>query len=185
MRPTKLLLPLVLLATTVHAATALPSADEVLTQAKSQAAAQHKNILLTFSASWCGPCHMFEHFLADPTIRPIVEKAFVTATLDVGERPDDPRHSNSPGAEELRAHLGGSAAGYPYIIMLDPTGKPIVNSFRPDPKSKSGKASIGYPDSPEEIDWFMQMLQKSAPSLNAQDTATINSWLKAHSTQRH
>jgi len=166
-------------ATLAHAAQ--PSAGEVMTQAKTRAAAEHKNILLTFSASWCGPCHMFEAFLNDSNIRPIMDKVFVTASLDVGERPNDTRHSDSPGAEDLRASLGGSEAGYPYIIMLDSSGKPIVDSFRPDPKDKSGKSSIGYPDSPPEIDWFMQMISKSAPTLTPKETATLQSWLKAHS----
>jgi hypothetical protein len=154
--------------------------DDIMAQAKSQAAAEHKNILLAFSASWCGPCHLFEHFLADPAIHPIMDKVFVMTTLDVGERPTDTRHANTPGAEQFRSALGGKDAGYPYIIMLDPAGKPIVDSFRPDKHAKNGAASIGYPDSPAEVDWFMQMLQKAAPSLSPQDTKTIHAWLTAH-----
>ena len=33
---------------------------------------------------------------------------------------------------------------------------------------------------PAEIAWFMQMLQKSAPTLTPQDTATIHARLTAH-----
>jgi thiol-disulfide isomerase/thioredoxin len=42
------------------------SADVLFSQAKTEALNTHKNILLVFSASWCGPCKMYEHFLEDP-----------------------------------------------------------------------------------------------------------------------
>jgi hypothetical protein len=122
---------------------------------------------------------MFEHFVADPTIAPIMNKAFVIERLDVGELPTDTRHHDTPGAVALRADLGGATAGYPYIIMLDPAGHPIVNSLRPDPKTPGGN-NIGYPAIPIEIDWFMHMLQKAAPTLTPQDTAAIHTWLTAH-----
>jgi thiol-disulfide isomerase/thioredoxin len=162
----------------LHAqAPTLLSADTVLAQAKSTAAAEHKNILLTFSASWCGPCHLFEHFLEDPTIKPIMDKAFVFAALDVEERPNDRRHTNSPGGEELMASLGGAQSGIPFITMLNPAGRPIVDSLRPDHRSKS---NIGYPAVPVEIDWFMHMLQLAAPDLTPADRATIKQWLDDH-----
>jgi thiol-disulfide isomerase/thioredoxin len=168
-----------LLLSTPLIAHAEPTAGEILSQARTTAAAQHKNILLVFSASWCGPCHMFEHFVADPAIAPIMNKAFVIATLDVGENPTDTRHHDTPGAVALRADLGGATAGYPYLIMLDPAGHPIINSLRPGPSSP-GASNIGYPAIPVEIAWFMQMLQKAAPTLTPQDTATLHAWLVAH-----
>ncbi len=156
-----------------------PTANQLLAQARTTAAAEHKNILLIFSASWCGPCHMFEHFLADPAIAPIMHKAFVIQTLDVGERPTDTKHHDTPGAVDLRASLGGATAGYPYLIMLSPTGHTLANSLRPDPTAPAG-GNIGYPAVPAEIDWFMQMLSKAAPNLTPQDTATIHAYLTAH-----
>jgi thiol-disulfide isomerase/thioredoxin len=156
-----------------------PNAQQIFSQARHTATAEHKNILLIFSASWCGPCHMFEHFIDDPANQPIIDKAFVVVRLDVGELPTDTRHHDTPGAVALRADLGGATAGYPYLIMLDPSGKPIVSSLRPDPKMPGGN-NIGYPAIPVEIDWFMHMLQKGAPNLAPQETATLHNWLTAH-----
>jgi len=181
MRPTTflrttLIAAALILPTALHAE---PTANDILSQARATATAQHKNILLIFSASWCGPCHMFQHFLDDPTIAPIMNKAFVITTLDADEHPTDTKHHDTPGAVDLRAKLGGAAVGIPYLVMLTPAGHPIVNSLRPDPSAPAG-GNIGYPAVPAEIDWFMQMLQKSAPTLTPQDTATIHAWLTAH-----
>jgi len=173
---TALIAAALLVPTALHAE---PTADQILAQARATAAAQHKNILLIFSASWCGPCHMFQHFLDDPTIAPIMNKAFVITTLDADEHPTDTKHHDTPGAVDLRAKLGGAAVGIPYLVMLTPAGHPIVNSLRPDPSAPAG-GNIGYPAVPAEIEWFMQMLQRSAPTLTPQDTATIHAWLTAH-----
>ena len=182
----KIVLSATLLVATPSAHAAPPAkagnADEVMTRAKTQAASEHKNILLSFSASWCGNCRLFDAFLADPKIHPIMDKAFVFADLDAGERPNDTRHANIPGGPEIQAALGGKTAGYPYIVMVDPTGKPITDSQRPATVAHPG--NIGYPDAPWEIDWFMQMLKKAAPLLSSQETATVRSWLTAHSSSR-
>ncbi len=153
-----------------------PSAGDIMAQAKSEAAAQHKNILVTFSASWCGPCHLFEKFLDDPQTGPIMNKAFVIVRLDVGERPGDARHADTPGAEAYRTTLAGPDPGFPYIAMLDASGKPIVDSLRPD---HGKKENVGYPAIPVEVAWFMEMLHKAAPSLTPAETASVQTWLQA------
>jgi hypothetical protein len=155
------------------------TAQQILTQAESQAASEHKNLLLVFSASWCVPCHMFESFLTDRKAGPIISGHFVVARFDVGERKDDKKHADTPGAVDLRASLKGADAGYPFLVMADAGGQPIVNSFCPSGCKPAGE-NIGYPATPGEIDWFMQMLRQSAPSISAKDTKTIRAWLDAH-----
>lgn len=149
---------------------------------ESRAASEHKNILLNFGASWCVNCRRFDGFLADREIHPILDKVFVFADMAAGERPDDQRHPNFPGAENLCQSLGGKDAGFPFIVMLDQSGSTIVNSLRP--VGKGSGENIGYPDASYEIDWFMQMLKSAAPSLSARERETIHSWLTAHSSAR-
>ena len=156
------------------------TADTVMAQVESQAAAEHKSILVAFGASWCGNCRLFERFLADPAIHPIMGKAFVFADLDTGERANDQRHANIPGGRARQTSLGGAQAGYPYLVMLDAKGKLLAGSMRP--VEHKAAENIGYPDSPSEIEWFLEMLKRSAPALTPDDLATIHTWLSLHSS---
>ncbi len=164
----------------LHAADTLPPAESVLHAVEANADAQHKNILLSFGASWCGSCHLFARFLQDPAIHPIISKAFIPAELITGERKDDPKHSNNPGGLAYEESLGGKGAGWPYIVILDAGGKLLVDSYRPD-HNKPHALNIGYPDSPNEVDWFVHMLQVAGPGLTPSDLATIRTWLTVHS----
>lgn len=173
------LLLLALAATLSLPALAAPpdTANTLFAQARAQAAQQHKDVLLVFSASWCGPCKLYERFLEDPQMKPIAEKAFVIARIDVGERPGDPRHADTPGGVQLRTALGAPPEpGFPWIVITTPDGDPVINSNR-DGKTD---ANIGYPAAPEEIDWYIAMLQK-VPSLSAADLAATRAWLRQHS----
>ena len=162
-----------------------PSAAEILHRAEGQAQAEHKNILLDFDASWCGNCKLYDRFRDDPQMQPLLSRAFVFATMDTGERPRDKKHADTPGGVAFEGSIGGKDAGWPFIVMLDASGQPIVDSNRPDRTAKSGKSNIGYPAAPEEVDWFTEMLRRGAPSLSRQDLAGVHAWLTAHSPMQH
>lgn len=156
-------------------------AQQVMARAESQAAQEHKNVLVSFSASWCVNCRLYDRLIADRTTGPILGKAFVLADLDTGARAGDKRHANIAGGQAVEDKLGGKDAGYPFLAVTGPDGRLITNSLRP----VGGRGeNIGYPDAPEEIDWFMEMLRRSAPALSAEEMATVRSWLRAHSTTR-
>jgi thioredoxin-related protein len=171
-----LLLPF-LMCIAAQAAQQRPSADQVLTVAKSAAAEQHKEIFLVFGASWCAPCHEMKKFMEDAKIRPILEKYFVMASLSIEEEHGKHPELNSPGGEKLVADFGGHDAGVPFIVILDDKGQLLINSNRPVKGKRNGE-NVGYPALPVEIDWFMQMLRKTVPNLTEPDAHTIENWLR-------
>lgn len=155
-------------------------AERVLADAKVQAVGEHKNIFLTFQASWCEPCHQLEAFVREPGIYAILEKYFVFANVNVAEEGGKHPELESPGAEELLAKLGGvsgGAAGLPYIVMLNEKAQPMIDSNRPV-HGKQRSENIGYPAAPQEIYWFMVMLKKSVPAMTDEESRTIEARLK-------
>jgi thioredoxin-related protein len=171
-----LILPF-LMCIAAQAAQQRPSADQVLAAAKSAAVEQHKDIFLVFGASWCAPCHQMEKFMEDGKIRPLLEKYFVITSLSIEEEHGKHPELNSPGGERLVADFGGQNADVPFIVILDDEGQLLVNSNRPVNGKPNGE-NVGYPALPVEIDWFMQMLKKTVPSMTAPDARTIENWLR-------
>lgn len=119
--------------------------------------------------------------MEDPTIRPILEKYFVLASLHVLEQNGKHPELNSPGSEKLLGDLGGRSMGVPFLVFLDAEGHLLINSTRPLKQKPSGE-NIGYPAVPAEIDWFMTMLQRTLPSLTKSDADTIETWLRKASS---
>jgi thiol-disulfide isomerase/thioredoxin len=151
-------------------------AGQVFGNAKTAAAQQNKLIFLIFGASWCGPCHRLDAFLAAPETLPIVQKYFVVAKLNVDEKKGEHPELESPGAQELRAKLGGEGAGVPFVVFVDATGEPLVNSIRL--VNGHAKGNVGYPAEPEEIQWFMAMLKTAVPSITDGESHAIEEWLE-------
>jgi len=119
--------------------------------------------------------------MADREIRPILEKYFVLAHLNVFEQRGKHPELNNPGGEKLVADLGGEAGGVPFLVFLDAQGRPLINSIRPV-KGKAKGENVGYPALGEEIEWFMVMLRQTLPALTAPDARAIETWLRKHST---
>jgi thiol-disulfide isomerase/thioredoxin len=155
------------------------AAETSLSEAQSRAAGEHKNIFLIFGASWCGPCHQLDAFLQVPETKAIVEKYFVIAKLHIAEEASKHPEWNTPGGDALLQKLTGldpNNTGVPFIVFVDETGKPIVNSGRPVPGA--APENIGYPVLPEEITWFMEMLKRGAPSMSTPEAQKISAWLR-------
>jgi thiol-disulfide isomerase/thioredoxin len=146
-----------------------PSAEQLLSQAKTKASVEHKAIFVHFGASWCVWCRRLDAFLERPDIKPVFEKHFIPVKLVVQEG-DKKKALENAGGEALLKEWGGPA-GLPYSVFLDAQGALIVSSKR------EGQ-NIGYPAKPEEIDWFAQMMKKAAPKMAEDDLKTIETALK-------
>lgn len=168
---------LVLLIATLPAI-AQSAADRIVSDAQANAASQKKNVFLIFSASWCGPCHQLDAFLQAPDMQTIFDKYFVVARVHIAEDASKHPERNTPGSDALLQKLTGNDpkdTGVPFIVFVDSTGKPIVNSDRPSPGAAA--ENIGYPFLPEEIGWFMEMLKRGAPSMPDAEAKSIEAWL--------
>jgi hypothetical protein len=60
--------------------------------------------------------------------------------------------------------------------MTDEDGTVLTTSNRNNDK----RENVGYPASPSEIDWYIEMLKRAAPSLSADELGATRKWLKKH-----
>jgi len=105
----------------------------------------------------------------------------VVAHVTVQESADK-QSLNSPGGEELMKRVGGPA-GLPYFAFLDYNGTVLATSMEPPGEGRKG-GNIGHPYEPHEVDWFLAMLGKAAPSMTAGEMATIEKYLRAQKQKK-
>ncbi len=140
-------------------------ADVVLKKALTEAKAGNKNVLLVFHASWCKWCKLMEHNMNLPETKPIFDKNFVTAYIDVQERGEKKALEN-PGGQEIMNKYKGQNAGLPFWLILNPKGGVLADSF--DQKGDN----LGSPATPDEVQAFLTKLEKGA-KLNTEQKQTI------------
>lgn len=145
--------------------TAQEKADVVINKAITEAKAGKKNVLLIFHASWCKWCKMMEKNMDLPETKPIFDKRFVTAYIDVQER-GDKKSLENPGGQELMNKYNGENAGLPFWLILNPKGEVLADSF--DAKGEN----LGSPATPEEVATFIAKIEKSS-KLNKEEAQTI------------
>lgn len=140
-------------------------ADVVLKNALTEAKSKNKNVLLVFHASWCKWCHVMEKNMNLPETKPIFDKKFVTAYVDVQEIGDKKKLEN-PGGEELMDKYKGKDAGLPFWLVLNPKGEVLADSFN------DKNENLGCPSTAEEVNIFAAKLKKSS-RMNDRELQTI------------
>ncbi len=165
-------------AQTPPAAVSAPApASQVLNAATRTAKATNKNILLHYSASWCGWCKRLNATLESPDLNKLFTNHFVLVSLDVMESGDKKALEN-PGAAKHLADMGGAKSGLPFTVFLDKNGKKIA-----DTNVLPGNTNIGYPAAPVEIAAFGKLLAKAAPRMSATERVKITGYLSRHAPQ--
>lgn len=189
-----LYLSVVLALAAVAASQAPEPAKVVVDKALAEAKASHRNVMVIFHASWCGWCKRMEAFLNDKELKPIFDKSFVFAHLDVLEE-EAKKNLENAGGREYMNKWKGSEAGLPFFLILSPDGKVVVDSLRPsnfppktnvnppnpDPRPAVGMGkpqNTGHPMAPEEVAWFMEMMYRGSTHMTDGDWAKIETWLK-------
>jgi thiol:disulfide interchange protein len=155
------------------APTATPQpAQTLVNEAVAEAGAQHKNVLVYFSASWCGWCHRFTTFLASPDAGKLMHDNFVIVRLDALESKDKVAQEN-PGADDLLKKMsGGAPTGIPFYFVLDGSGKKIGDSL-----IMPGHGNVGHPSEPQEVVAFVKQLATIAPRMTPAQRKEIGAYL--------
>jgi hypothetical protein len=105
-----------------------------------------------------------------------VEKYFVPVHITIEEH-DEKKSLNTPGGDVLLKRLEGDP-GLPFFAFVDRDNHMLVNSMEP-PSGNNKGGNIGHPFQPHEVDWFMMMLSKGAPSMTGDERQTIEKYLRA------
>lgn len=159
------------LAITSSAQKGPPSASEVLRVALETAKAQQKNILIHFGASWCSWCKHLDKMLESAEVGKLFQDNYVITHLTIQESKDKVALEN-PGAQEMVDSAGGKGSGVPVYIFFDSSGNRLATSMAmPD------GGNIGHPVTPEEIQTFDGLLEKTAPRMTAAERKQIADYL--------
>lgn len=167
-----IVLSLLIVHTNVNAQTKIESADEIIKEAKAEAAKTNKNIFIIFHASWCGWCHKMDTAMNDKSIKSFFDKNYLVRHLTVDEH-GDKKNLDTPGANELRTQYHGDQQGIPYWFILDKNGKLLADSRLHSDDGKVTGNSVGCPAEPNEVDYFIKVLKKTS-SLNDSQLALIH-----------
>jgi thioredoxin-related protein len=161
----------VVLASAVAAQVQPPTAKAVLADAVKAASAQKKNVLIHFGASWCSWCKRLDQMLESEEVGKLFHDNYVITHLTIQESKDKVALEN-PGAQEMANDAGAGGAGVPVYIFFDSEGNRLATSLAmPDGKN------IGHPATPEEIQAFDRLLEKTAPRMTADERKQVSDYL--------
>lgn len=147
----------------LNAQSGVPSAAEVMREARAVAAKENKKVFIIFHASWCIWCHRMDSSINDPSCSDFFRDNYVIRHLTVMEA-DDRKMDENAGALQMLQQFGGDKKGIPYWLIFDKDGKVVADSrIRPEGAGPSVDGSnSGCPAEKEEVDYFLRVLRKTS-----------------------
>lgn len=136
-----------------------------------RARAEGKAVLIEFGASWCTWCRNFEAFVVSADAGRVLQAHFVIVKLTVHER-GDKQALEHPGGNALMDTMGGAKAGLPFYVFLDAGGRKVADS-----NAMPDGTNVGFPAVPEEIQAFVGVMGRAAPTMSAEDRAILRGYL--------
>jgi thioredoxin-related protein len=146
-------------------------ANMVIKEATKLAIAQKKNVLILFTASWCGWCHKMDKSITDTACKNLFEKNYIVRHLVVDESADKKNREN-PGADSLKTKYNGEDQGIPFWLVFDGTGKLLADS-RAVNKESGHLENTGCPATETEVACFIDVLKRTS-SLKATELQIIS-----------
>jgi hypothetical protein len=142
----------------------MPDAKKLLDEALAQAKRENKRVLLrengrAIDAPVCVPCYRLGRYLEQ--YKNLIEKDYVCLRIDV-------RFVNADAV--INGVRDYDAGGFPWMVILDSSGKPLVSSTSPH-------GNIGSPESAQEASYFAWMLRVTSQRLTEEELATLVSAL--------
>jgi thiol:disulfide interchange protein len=148
-----------------------PPADSLVSAALKTAQAGHKVVLIEFGASWCTWCKTFDAFVHAPQVERIIADNYAIVNVTVREN-DAKKFLENPGGQEAMNNWGGAKSGLPFYVFLNAAGKKIADS-----NAMPDGTNIGFPGNAKELQMFVDLIDRTAPSLGKIERAKIVDYL--------
>jgi thioredoxin-related protein len=142
-----------------------PTANEVLKKAYRQAAAEHKNVFVMFSASWCVWCHKMDGSINDPEVHEFFQKNYVLTHLTIQESENNQDLENPGGRAIYTKYGGNNDQGIPYWLIFDPEGKLLADS-----QIMPGE-NCGCPATKKEVAYLIKVLKATSKITPSEEKA--------------
>ncbi|MEO6136658.1 MAG: thioredoxin family protein [Ginsengibacter sp.] len=146
--------------TTIQAQDTPAPADQIISEAKAEAAKTKKNVFIMFHASWCGWCHKMDASMNNPSVKSFFDDNYVITHLTVDESKDK-KNLENPGADAIRTKYHGDNSGIPFWFILDKKGTQLADSRLIDSNGQPGE-NVGCPAKPEEVEHFIKVIKKTS-----------------------
>ena len=162
-----LLLVLFIMSFFVNSMQAQRPAEELLNDACEVAKTDQKNVMVIFTATWCGWCKRMLANIKSEACEAMFERNYEIVTLDVMER-GDKKILENPGAYDLLVKYKAENSGIPFFLIFDANSNFLEDSF-----NDKGE-NLGCPASFEEVADFKKILLRTS-SMTEKELAVMES----------